>query len=164
MSLGPPLPPPPTSAGRTAVALVAGLATAVVAAAVAVALSLSISPAGSATPEDAVRAYLTADQGHDCEELVRHPVTGYADLEECEDDVAEEAEQYRDDGIDPDSFTFKIERLEVTQESDDLARVWIDLFVAFDQRGEEQTSGGYQAYEVSRDDDGWVVDDLVYED
>ncbi len=145
-------------------ALIGGLVLVLAGTGAAVVMSVTSTPPGSATPEEALRAYLTADATHDCEELVRHPIAGYADLDECEEAEAEHREEDLDHDIDPDSRVADFEVMDVDDEGD-VVTFSIDYEESYLEDGETQYSGNFRGYEVVQDDDGtWAVTELTFED
>ena len=168
MSHGRPLPPPPSGSGRpqigAVVGLVGGLTAVAVGVAVAAVLAATASPSGSATPEEALQGYFDADAAGNCAVLVEHPISGYDDVADCEDRVAERRAEDEEAGIDPDSRFREFEVMETHEVSEDVVDLFVDYGYGYVEDGEDQYSGNYSEFRVVRGDDGWVVSELTYED
>lgn len=169
----PPNPPGPQHSPATGggaprkkpVGLIIGIVGGLVAllAVLAVVLVIVLTGSGSGKPDDAVRAYMNATIDGDCEELVTHPIDGYDDVEECEDDIADSREAREDAGIE--EYELTIESTEVTDEADDEATVDVAARIDYVQDGDDETDEFELTFRVVKNDDGdWVVDDRTDND
>lgn len=166
----PPTPPgPPASQFSTPggespkkkkpIGLIIGLVGGAVALLAVVAVVLVIVLAGGGgSPDESVRTYMNATIDGDCEELVRHPVSEYSDVEECEDDIKESEESRKDAGVE--DFALTIDTAEVTEEADEEATVEVEAKIDYVQDGEDETDEFEVTFKVVKNDDGdWVVED-----
>lgn len=121
-------------------------------------------PASAQTPEDAMREFVDATNGADCEVLVDHPITDVESVQDCEDEIEKARETAEAQGYDFDSFALEIDDLEVVSESDTDAVVTIDVTQKFDLDGESDEYSATYVYDLEKDGDRWIVTDVDIED
>lgn len=117
-------------------------------------------PTSSQTPEEALREFVEATNGADCEVLADHPITDVESVQDCEDDVEKAREEAEAAGYDFDSFALEIDDLEVTSESGSDAVVTIDITQTYELDGDPEEYSATYAYDLEKDGDRWLVTDV----